>query len=317
MAKGSGTRENIASDTRSDKIKRATVASVYVTALLVILLTILLLITLFTNHFGGGTNVIGSNPDTKGSFTLVYDDTKKGELLVINKTATAFDFTVNAESRLVSIADEIPSVEGTPLYVLRNADMRASKAALGALNKMIEDFYAQSEDKAAATKLYIWSAYRNLDTQNSLGTSTKGGYSDFHTGNLFEVTYGGSAASISQDNAYDWIYKNAYKYGFVTRYPEAKSGITGVSDFDNAFRYVGVAHATYMLENNLCLEEYVEKIRSHNESDPLSVTANGIEYSIYYVKANTDGETLIETSSKTGTSISGDNAGGFIVTVRK
>ncbi len=300
-----------------NKIKRLTVLSIYATAALIILVAVALLITLSVTHSDNTPNVIGGGTGGKGEFTLTYEDTKKGELLVINKGTAAFDFTVNTESKLVSMANEIPSADGTPLYTLRNADMRASRAALTALNKMVEDFYAQSENKAAATKLYIWSAYRSLDAQNALGTSTKGGHSDFHTGNLFEITYGGSAASISQDNAYDWIYKNAHKYGFISRYPEAKSSTTGVSDFDNAFRYVGTAHATYMTENNLCLEEYVGKVRSYTKDNPLKATAGNVAYEIYYVTANAEGETVIKTSSKNGTTISGDNAGGFIVTVRK
>ena len=317
MAKGGNTRDSIATEANANKIKSITVLSVYATALLVSIAAIALIITLCLNHFSGAQNVIGESSGGKATFTLTYNDTKKGDLLIINKNATAFDFSANGESRLVEIADEIPSSDGTLLYTLRNSDMRASKAALKALNSMIEDFYVQSDNKTAAVKLYIWSAYRSFEAQSTLGTATKGGYSDFHTGNLFELTYDNTSASISLSNAYDWIYKNAHKYGFITRYPEAKSGITGVSDFDNAFRYVGVAHATYMLENNLCLEEYAEKLRSYSEENPLTVTADGITYEVFYQKANTDGETVITTSSKSGTTISGDNAGGFIVTVKK
>lgn len=297
-----------------NKIRRITVLTIYATAALTILVMAALLVTLSVTHRDDTPNVIGGG---KGEFTLTYEDTKKGDLLVINKNSTAFDFALNSESRLVAMAEDIPAADGTPLYTLRNADMKASSAAISALNKMVEDFYAQAENKAAATRLYIWSSYRSLDAQNALGTSTKGGHSDFHTGNLFEITYGGSAASISEDNTYDWLYKNAYKYGFIDRYHATKSSITGVSGFDNAFRYVGIPHAAYMTENNLCLEEYVEKVRSYTKDDPLEITVGNTTYEVYYVNANAEGETVIKTSSKNGTSISGDNAGGFIVTVRK
>ena len=317
MIKGRNIRNKIVDAADPTKIKRATIASVYVTALIVSLLSIILIIALCVNHFSGPQKVIGGSADGEGVFTLSYGDTKKGDLLVINKSSTAFDFSSNPEASLVSMSSEIPTADGTYLYTLRNTEMKASRAALTALNKMIEDFYAQSENKAAAAELYIWSAYRSLDTQNSLGTATKGGHSDFHTGSLFELTYSGTATSISQNNAYDWLYKNAHKYGFIMRYPEAKSSITGVSDFDNAFRYVGIAHATYMLENDLCLEEYVQRLRSYNEENPLTITAEGSTYSVYYVKADADVNTTIVTPSKNGTTISGDNAGGFIVTVKK
>ena len=308
-------RENI--ENRDNKIRTLTVLSIYITTALVILITIALLVTLSITHADRTPNVIGGESGGEGEFVCSYSDTKKGDLLIVNKNSAAFDFTANTESRLVSMTNEIPSADGTPLYSLRNADMKASRAALTALNKMIEDFYAQSNNKAAATKLYIWSAYRSLDAQNALGTSTKGGYSDFHTGNLFEITYDNSSTSISQNNAYDWLFQNAYKYGFIMRYPEAKSSITGVSDFDNAFRYVGIVHATYMYEMGLCLEEYVSSLRSYTETSPLYISVDGTIYEVYYMSASVEGETVIKTNFKNGTTISGDNAGGFIVTVKQ
>lgn len=54
---------------------------------------------------------------------------------------------------------------------------------------------------------------------------------------------------------------NAYKYGFVIRYPDGKESVTGVSDYNYAFRYVGYAHAYYMHENGLCLEEYISLLQ--------------------------------------------------------
>ena len=66
----------------------------------------------------------------------------------------------------------------------------------------------------------------------------------------------------ANDAGKTWLANNAHKYGFVMRYPDAKSDITGVSGYESAYRYVGVAHATYMYNNNLCLEEYVSYLKS-------------------------------------------------------
>lgn len=49
----------------------------------------------------------------------------------------------------------------------------------------------------------------------------------------------------------------AIQYGFVLRFPEGREESTGVEYEDWHFRYVGVASATYMTENNLTLEEYL------------------------------------------------------------
>lgn len=60
-----------------------------------------------------------------------------------------------------------------------------------------------------------------------------------------------------------WLANNAYKFGFILRYPEGKESITGYQYEPWHFRYVGIHAATVMFENQLTLEEYfniVEKI---------------------------------------------------------
>jgi D-alanyl-D-alanine carboxypeptidase len=57
---------------------------------------------------------------------------------------------------------------------------------------------------------------------------------------------------------YAWLEENSYKYGFVKRYPADKTDITGISNENWHFRYVGLDAAKVMYEENLCLEEYIE-----------------------------------------------------------
>ena len=59
-----------------------------------------------------------------------------------------------------------------------------------------------------------------------------------------------------------WLAENAWKYGFVLRYPENKSHLTGVRYEPWHFRYVGRTAAAFMHENDLCLEELAEMIGS-------------------------------------------------------
>lgn len=57
-----------------------------------------------------------------------------------------------------------------------------------------------------------------------------------------------------------WIRDNAYKYGFILRYPKGCEGVTGFNYEPWHFRYidnVDVAKEIYL--NNLTLEEYLEK----------------------------------------------------------
>ena len=78
---------------------------------------------------------------------------------------------------------------------------------------------------------------------------------------------------------------NCQEYGFVRRYQEDKTEITGINNESWHFRYVGVPHATYMNANNLCLEEYIAYLRANTSKEvPLSVACSTGTYQIYATK---------------------------------
>lgn len=55
----------------------------------------------------------------------------------------------------------------------------------------------------------------------------------------------------------------AADYGFVERYQSGKEDLTGIAAEPWHFRYVGRPHARTMCDMGLCLEEYVEYLRSY------------------------------------------------------
>ncbi len=60
------------------------------------------------------------------------------------------------------------------------------------------------------------------------------------------------------DEVYAWLAENAYKYGFILRYPADKVKITGFDYEPWHYRYVGKENAEKIYSSGLCLEEYVE-----------------------------------------------------------
>ena len=56
---------------------------------------------------------------------------------------------------------------------------------------------------------------------------------------------------------YNWLAQNAYRYGFIYRYPENKVAITGIANEPWHYRYVGVNAATEIYKREICLEEYL------------------------------------------------------------
>mgnify|MGYP000353118964 FL=1 len=65
-------------------------------------------------------------------------------------------------------------------------------------------------------------------------------------------------SKCSNEDVYGWLAENAYKYGFVLRYPLGKQKITGTSYEPWHYRYVGKEHAKKINELGVCLEEYVK-----------------------------------------------------------
>ncbi len=93
------------------------------------------------------------------------------------------------------------------------------------------------------------------------------GTSEHHTGlsmDLVSSDYWGYYSDLEHDydkfDSFAWMYEHCAEYGFILRYPEDKQDITGITYEPWHYRYVGVDAAKYIMENGLCLEEYLEEI---------------------------------------------------------
>jgi len=60
-----------------------------------------------------------------------------------------------------------------------------------------------------------------------------------------------------------WLLENAWRYGFIRRYPPEKAQITGVGNESAHWRYVGSAHAACMHTADWCLEEYLQALHDY------------------------------------------------------
>ena len=70
----------------------------------------------------------------------------------------------------------------------------------------------------------------------------------------------GADVSFGETEQFKWLRDNCWKFGFILRYPEDKTEITGISYEPWHYRYVGRYHAQQMYELGMCLEEYWEYI---------------------------------------------------------
>ena len=65
-------------------------------------------------------------------------------------------------------------------------------------------------------------------------------------------------AKSSNEEVYEWLAENAYKFGFILRYPQGKASITGTMYEPWHYRYVGKDVAEEIFIKQICLEEYFD-----------------------------------------------------------
>ena len=105
------------------------------------------------------------------------------------------------------------------------------------------------------------------------------------------------------------------RFGFICginiqRYRREKEAVTRIAEEPWHFRYVGVPHALLMEQNRLCLEEYVPFLQSGVKVYRLS---NGRTARVSWLPC--PGEEIQTEVPEGCWQVSGDNQGGFILTL--
>ena len=122
--------------------------------------------------------------------------------------------------------------------------------------------------KKEGIKIYNVSGYRSYNTQKSLYNnyvnrdgktkadtySARAGTSEHQTGLATDVN--SVSTSFENTSAFKWLSNNAYKYGFILRYPKGKEHITGYMYEPWHYRYIGKEVAKVIYEKKITYEEY-------------------------------------------------------------
>lgn len=102
--------------------------------------------------------------------------------------------------------------------------------------------------------------FRRYDEVTAASLVAKPGTSEHQTGLGVDLTsqsvIDGERLVFGDTVEYQWCKENAYKYGFILRFPEDKSDITGIGHEPWHFRYVGVEAATKIYQSGWTYEEY-------------------------------------------------------------
>ena len=146
------------------------------------------------------------------------------------------------------------------IYPELQAMFDAARAA-GRTPLVISSYRTYDDQKNMLVKKYRSfkeKGYSHEDAQTeALKWAAYPGYSEHQLGLAIDVGTSNSE-KCSKDRVWSWLKEHCAEYGFIWRYAEEKSAITGIANEPWHFRYVGVEAATYIMENNLCLEEYMQ-----------------------------------------------------------
>ena len=248
---------------------------------------------------------------------LGEDAVYTGELVLVNNW-TLFHFPEDQE--LVSVYEE-----KNDSYYVGGTNVYLAPVAMEALNAMLADFTAQGGSKSVnvvaghRTEAFQQHLFDQSAEQNGLEHAqqyvAQPGGSEHHTGLVVDLSIyhsDGTSEEYHGTGEYAWINDNCQNYGYVVRYDEDKADLTGIADEPWHFRYVGVPHATQMVKEGLCLEEYIDYLKDYTaQGEHLMIQCASGDYEVWYA----EGSSVYLPDSGEYT-VSGNNVDGVIVTCK-
>lgn len=239
----------------------------------------------------------------------------RGDLILVNPTVS---YQFPEQPLLLPVCDNKSSS-----YLVRSTDLLLAPHALTALNTMMDDFLSQGGSKT----VNLVAGWRSAETQQHLleqSAERNGvdharqyvalpGHSEHHTGLAADLSLyfsDGTSADFDGTGAYQWIVEQCQHYGLILRYAEDKQSLTGIAHEPWHFRYVGIPHAEAMTALGLCLEEYIDLLRSYPfHGTHLFLDSTAGQYEVWFEQGS-DVHLPVEGSY----TVSGNNVDGLIVT---
>lgn len=142
--------------------------------------------------------------------------------------------------------------------ILQQAAAQAYDALCAAVKAQGLDLGSSSAYRSYARQQQLYAAYVASDGQAAADTySARPGHSEHQTGLAIDLNAGdGSIGLFATTATYRWVSANSWQYGFILRYPQDKTSITGYIFEPWHYRYVGIETATILHELNVTYDEY-------------------------------------------------------------
>lgn len=174
------------------------------------------------------------------------------KVMVVNKTY-ALDSTYKPTNPINPITTDY-------LYGEDYLDKEVYNSYINMRNDALNDGYnlkISSGYRSYSVQVDLYDNYVNRDGKIAADTySARAGNSEHQSGLCFDLN--GTNSNFLETETGKWVNENAYKYGFILRYPKGKESYTGYNYEAWHFRYVGVSLATKLYNNGnwISIEEY-------------------------------------------------------------
>ena len=213
------------------------------------------------------TDVISYKTDVSAYMDDLYPVDPSYLILTNKKNPLSKDFT---PEDLVEV-----TVPATRMMELRRSAARALEAMfLEMATDGITDVSITSAYRSYAYQEIKFNDYIEKEMSSGLSYdeavalvesySARAGYSEHQTGLCVDFWTSGMTDLVNEQfepsMASKWLLENAHRFGFILRYPESKTGVTGYTYESWHYRFVGVDAACEIKENGWCLEEYLESL---------------------------------------------------------
>ena len=179
-------------------------------------------------------------------------DTSKNELMLVNKYHNLKqDYKPND---VITISSRYAySGNETSEAILENYKKMFQEAESNGIKLIISSGYRSYEEQEETYNYYK----KTKGTEYAEKYASHAGFSEHQTGYAFDIlTPGANIDNFEQTEAFTWLQENAYKFGFIMRYPKDKENITGYEYEPWHYRYVGTEAAKKIKQENITFEEY-------------------------------------------------------------
>ncbi len=300
-----------------------------------LLITIVAALAIILSLVAGGMKLFGDSEGPTeaptGEVPNDNEETYQVEAWRSNMTPLS-DYSLH-EGSLIQVTDDSFTPEAKTLkdimgnnkgqFTLANSSLKLNKDCLEQLVAMATQM---NTDCNFAENLSVNNAYDVSPTRPEYKTALAFRFRLVLNGvnkSLDEATVTGGMAPN------EWLASNAWKYGFIARYPAGSLTSGEAQGISDVYRYTGFVHASYISHAEeveegqpFSFEDYMELVRTKTAKNPLVIEVEGAldaendgTYNVYYVSQETMNEAEIRIGA-TLHEISGDNRNGYIVTVK-